>query len=110
MVGAVLQLHRHVDHREAERTAIERILHAGLDRGEILARHGAAMDRFGKGKAVASPARLHVDDNVAELAMAARLLLVPAADGDGVLDGFTVGDERLPRFRRHAETRAEALE
>ena len=98
MVGAVLQRHGHVDDRKAERPAVERVLHAGFDRGEVLARHGAAMHRLGKGKAVASPARFHVDDDIAELAVAARLLLVPAADRDRVLDRFAVGDERLLAF------------
>ncbi len=75
-----------------------------------MARHGAAVHLLGEGEAVAAPARLDVDDDIAELAVAARLLLVSAAHRDGILDRLAIGDERLPRLGRHAETRAEPLE
>ena len=79
MVGAVRQRHGEIDHRKAQRPAFERIPHAGLDRGDVLARHHAAGDLVLEGEALAARQRLDLDHHVAELAVAAGLLAVPSA-------------------------------
>ena len=92
MVGAVGQRHRHVDHREAaERPVLQIVRHADLDRGDELPRHHAAGDLLGELEAGAARQRLDVEHHVAELAVAARLLLVPAADLDALADRLLVG-------------------
>ena len=79
MIGAVGQVHRHIDHRKAQRTGLQIVAHAGLDRLDILLRHDAAGDRVGELEAAAARQRLDLEHHVAELAVAARLLLVAAA-------------------------------
>ena len=44
VIGAVDQRHGDVDHREAERPAVQRVARAHLDRGKVLPRHRAAVD------------------------------------------------------------------
>src|SRR3981189_3275669 len=109
MVGAVGQLHRHVDPREAERPMLEAVDHALLDRRNVVARHHAAGDLLLEREAGAARERLDVDHNVAELAMTARLLLVPATLGDRFADRLAVADARGATLDRHAEAIGEPL-
>ena len=51
-----------------------------------------------------------IDRDVAELAVAARLLLVPPAHRNGVANGFAIGDRGLFRFERHAESGGQPLD
>ena len=80
VIGAVRQIDGEVDDREAERSLHHPVADALLDRRNILLGHDAAGDRVGEGEACAARQRLDLDDDVAELAVAARLLLVAAAD------------------------------
>ena len=79
VIGAVDQRHRDIDHRKAERPVLECVDHAFLDRRDVVARHHAAGDLVLEREAGAARQRLDVEHDVAELAVAARLLLVPAA-------------------------------
>ena len=79
VIGAVDQRHRDVDHREAERAVLERVDDALLDRRDVIARHHAAGDLVLELEAGAARQRLDVEHDVAELAVAAGLLLVAAA-------------------------------
>ena len=67
-----IQRDRDVDHREAERPALQIFAHALLDRADELARHGAADDLVVEFEARAARQRLDLDMDVAELAVAAR--------------------------------------
>ena len=78
VVAAVDQGHRDVDHREAQRALLHRVADALLDRRDPLLRHGAAVDLLLELEAFAARQRADFDDHVAELAVAARLLLVAA--------------------------------
>ena len=53
--------------------------------------------------------RLDLQDHVAELAVPARLLLVAAALGDRLADGFAIADARAPPLDRDAEAIGEPL-
>ena len=62
-------------------------------------RHRAAVDVLGEREAFAAPARRDLDQHVAELAVAARLLLVPPARLHRVADRLAIGDRRLAGSR-----------
>ena len=110
MIGAVLQAHRHVHDRKAQRAAREIVAHACLHRGEVVARDGATRDHLGEGKAVAARLRLDLHHHVAELSVSAALLLVPAADLDAFADCLLVADIALLGFGLDAEAAIEALQ
>ena len=97
MVGAVGQRDGHIHHLEAERSLFERLDRAFLDRRDEVSRHHAAADLVLELEAGAARQRLDVEHDIAELAVAAGLLLVPAALDDAFLDGFVVADRRPPR-------------
>ena len=105
MIAAIRQRHPNIDNGKAERTARQRIAASCFDRGEVLARHGSAMHDFVKDKSLRAPARLDVDDDVAELTMPTRLLLMPTADRCRLANGLTIRNGRLLRFDGHAEAR-----
>ena len=94
VIAAVDQGHRAIDHLEAERALDHRLANAVLDRGDPLLGHRAAVDLLLEHEAGAARQRLHLDDHVAELAVAARLLLVPALLGHRLADGFAIADGR----------------
>ena len=103
MVGAVDQRHREIDHLEAERPVLERVGYALLDRGEVVARHRATGDLLVEGEARTARERLDVEHHVAELAVATRLLLVPATlRVDRLADGLAVADARRAPVDRDA--------
>ena len=79
MVGAIGQRHRDIDHREAERTMLESVDDALLDRRNVISRHHTAGDLILELETRAARQRLDVEHHVAELAMTAGLLLVSAA-------------------------------
>src|SRR3979490_2663380 len=103
MGGAAGQRHRDVDHREAERPMLEAVDDALLDRRNVIARHHAAGDRLLEREAGAARKRPDVEHDVAELAMTARLLLVPATLGDRFADRLAVADARGATLDRPAE-------
>ena len=79
MVAAVDQRDGDVHDREAtKRPFLQRILHALLDRRDVLLGNGPAVDLLVELEAFAASQRPHLDDDVAELAVAARLLFVAA--------------------------------
>src|SRR5690606_29919072 len=91
VVRAIGERHRQIHHGEAQRTLDHVVLDAVFHRGDILFRHHAAGDRVGKLEAGAPRQGLDLHHHVAELAVAATLLLVPAAHGYTLADGFHVG-------------------
>src|SRR5688572_24682984 len=82
-----------VDHRVAgEEAAHARILDALLDRRNELARNGTAEDVVDELEVAATGQRFELDLAVAELAVAAGLLLVPAVRLGRGRDGLPVGN------------------
>ena len=73
-----------------------------LDRREEVLGHAAAEHLFFKDDLLAV-ARLEVDDDIAELAVAAGLLLMAALLLAGLADGLTVGDAGSLEADLHAE-------
>ncbi len=98
MIGAVRQVHRDVDHREAERAGAQIVAHAGVDGLDILAWHHAAGDGLGELETGPARQRLDVQHHVAELAVAAGLLLVPAALCRALADGLAIGNGGRPHL------------
>ena len=89
VIAAVVDGDFEVDHRIAGEITARRRLHDALfDRGYELARNGAAEDLVGELEAAAARQRLHPDLAVAELAVAAALLLV-ASVGFGLARVWT---------------------
>ena len=94
VVAAVDQRDRAIDHFEAERALAHRLADAVLDRRDPLLGDRSAVDLFLEVEAGAAGQRFHFDDHVAELAVAARLLLVTALLGHRFADRFAVADCR----------------
>ena len=88
---------------------LERVDHALLHRRDVVARHHAAGDLLLELEAGRARQRLDLEHHVAELAVAAGLLLVPAAHGDRLADGLAIADGRRLRHDRHAEAVGEPL-
>ena len=61
------------------------------------------MDLLGKLKSLAALPRPDRQKHVAELAVAARLLLMASARLHALADGLLIGDRGLARLHRHAE-------
>src|SRR6185437_12291920 len=74
--------------------ALRALLDALFDRGDEVARDGAAEDLVDELEASAAFERLHADLAVAELAVAAGLLLVPSLHVGPAQDGLPVGHAR----------------
>ena len=95
MIGAEvqrgLQEHDRITGQNALADAVAQALFDGRD--EVL-RHAAADGLIGEDHILGLALRLEADVNVAELAVAAGLLLVAAVDLDLFLDGLAVGDLR----------------
>src|SRR5207247_2378241 len=72
-------------------------------------RHHPAGDLLGERETGAARQRLDVEHHVAELAVAARLLLVPAALHDRLADGLAISDLRRAALDRDAETIGKTL-
>ena len=99
-----------IDDGEAERPAREAVDHALFHRADIVARHRAADHLFVEFEARAARHRLDLQHHVAELAMAAGLLLVAAALGDRFADGLLIADRGRLRFDVDAKAVLEPLE
>src|SRR5581483_553650 len=95
MIATVDKCDGAVDHLEPERALRHRFNDAFLDGRYPLPRHSAAMDLLFEHEAGAAGQRLHLDDDIAELAVAARLLLVAALLSHRFADRFAVADARL---------------
>src|SRR3546814_21161184 len=95
VIAAVDQRHCYVDHGKAQRSLLHRIPDALLDGGNILPGHRSAMDALVELEAFAATQRLPLDDNIAELTLAAGLLLVPPALGAALANHFLLADRRL---------------
>src|SRR5262249_45801846 len=83
----------------------EGVDHALFYRWNVIARHDAAGDFLVEAEARSPRHRFDAQDDVAELAMPARLLLVPAALLDAPADGLAIAD----RGRMGGDRDAEAL-
>ena len=104
VVGAVVDGHLEVDHREAGEVAAQPgLLDALLDGRDELPRDGAAEDVVLEREVGAARQRLHADLAVAELPVAARLLLVPAVRLGAGGDRLAVGDARQLQVHVDAE-------
>src|SRR5437868_3814743 len=80
--------------RQAQAAALHGVAHPVLDRRDPLSGHHPAGDLFIELEALAPLARTDFDDDIAELTVAAGLLLVPAMLGDALLDRLLVGGPR----------------
>ena len=109
MIGAVGQRHLQIGDGETERAACEPVDNALFHRADIVARHRAADHLLGELEALAARQRLDVEHDVAELAVAAGLLLVAAALDDRLADGLRVADRGRMRFDLDAEAIAQPL-
>ena len=97
VIGTVDQRHRNVHDRKAERPLLEGVDHAFFDGGDVVAGNHAARDLlFERESGIARP-RLDIENDIAELTVAAGLLLVTAALLDRTLDGFAIADGRSDR-------------
>src|SRR5262245_11003675 len=92
MVASVEQGHGHIDHWEPHRPLLHRVLDALLNRRDPLLRDCPAMDLLLELEAFAATQRPDLDDHVAILAMAARLLLVATPLLCRFTDRFTIAD------------------
>src|SRR6185295_10818234 len=86
VIAAVDQAYRDVDDMEAERSFDHRFLDAFLDGRNPLLWHRSAVDLLLETEAFAARQGTNLDDHIAKLAMAARLLLVAAVLADGLAD------------------------
>src|ERR1700730_4073275 len=82
---------------------------AFLDRWNVVARHHAAGDLVLEYEAGIAWQRFNIEDDIAELAVPAGLLLVPAALLDRLSDRFPVADSRPAPFDRDAEALGQPL-
>src|SRR5262249_17769259 len=82
-IRAVDKSNAEIDHGKAQRTVLERVDDALLDRGNVVSRPHTAGDPFLERKSRAARQRLDLEHDVTVLAVAAGLFLVPAALGDG---------------------------
>ena len=110
MIGAVRQRDVEIDDGEAERPARQAVNDALFHRADIIARHRTADDLFMKLETGAARHRLDFQDDVAELAMAAGLLLVAAALADRFADRLLISDRRRRRFDVDAEAVAQPFQ
>src|SRR5947209_5243569 len=110
MVRTIGQRHLHVDDGKAERPPLQSIDHALFHRADIIPRNGAADHCLAELKAAAAWQWLDLQNDVAELAMAAGLLLVAAALGDGLADRLLISNRRRLRFDLDAEAVAQSLQ
>jgi len=98
MIAAIDQSHCAIDDLEAERSLHHRLADAVLDGRYPLLGYRSAVDLLFEYEAVAPVQRTDLDDDVAELAMAARLLLVAAVLPDRFADRFAIADRRRVGF------------
>src|SRR5581483_8060499 len=102
----------HVDQRIAgDDAALHRLLDAGVDRGDVLARDHAAGDLVDELVATARAGRLEADDDVAVLTATTRLADVALFDLlDGLRDRLAVRDLRLADVRGDRELAHHAVD
>src|ERR1700722_3394755 len=96
-----------IDHGKAEGSVFEGVDDAFLDRGNVVPRHDTAGDLVFERETRAARHRLDVDHDIAVLAVAAGLFLVPAALHHALPDGLAVANRRLAPLPRHAIAIAE---
>src|SRR5690242_6472264 len=100
MITAVVYDDLEINHRVAgEITACGRFDNAFLNRRDEVARNGSAENFAGKLEAATSGHRLHANFAIAELPVAAALLLVPPLRIGLAANGFAVWN--LRRLERH---------
>ncbi len=88
---------------------VEPVDNALFHRADIVARHRAADHLLGELEALAARQRLDVEHDIAELPVAAGLLLVAAALDDRLADGLLVADRGWMRGDLDAEAVAQPL-
>src|ERR1043165_1795876 len=104
-------MHREVDDREADQGAgLRRLLHALLDRRDVLARDVAALDLVDELEARAALAGDDLYLHLAELAGAARLLLVGVGELDRLREILAIGDLRSADVRLDLELALHAVD
>src|SRR3546814_113962 len=95
MIGAVIERRGEIDDREADqRSGLGDLANALLDRRNIFLRDVAALDFVLEDHALAAFARLDRELDPAELARAARLLLVGVVDVHLLRERLAIGDLR----------------
>ena len=93
VIGAVVENHLEIDHRKAgEKAALGRLHDAFLDRRNVVLGNRAAEDFVDELEFAAARQRLHLDPAIAELAVTAGLLLVPALHVGAAANGFAIGN------------------
>src|SRR6185312_2154155 len=103
------QIDMNIDDREAERPRFQRLLDPFLDRRDEVARDRAADDAVLEDKARTSLQRLHVDDDVGELAVPARLPLEARMRLGRALDRLLVRHRRRVADDREVVAVAQAV-
>ena len=94
MMLAVIQRDREIDYGESQWATLHILLHAVLDRRNVLPRDHAAGDLVDKLETLAAHHRLDLEMHIAEFAMAARLFLVPGMLLNGLADRLFIGNLR----------------
>ena len=90
MIGAVGQFDADIHHGKPEWALLQVVGHADLDRRNELPRDGTSDDGLTELEPRSARQRADLDNDVAELAMPAGLLLVPAANLDRFADRLLV--------------------
>jgi len=110
VIRAVGEVHREVDHLEAQRPARHPFAHAAFDGGNVGLGHRAADNCVAEGKARSARLRHDLDHHVTILAMTAGLFLVPPADLHRFADRFLVTDGARIRRGLQAEAALQLLQ
>jgi hypothetical protein len=98
VIGTVGQRHVDVDDGKAKRPPLQSVDHALFDGADVVSWHRAANHPLVEFEGRAARHRLDFQHHVAELAMAARLLLVPATLDHRLADCLLVADRWRMRF------------
>ena len=111
MIGAEHQIDRNIHDGKAQRPLLAIPQDSVFHRRDILLRHHAADDRIAELEAGAARPGFDGEEHVAELAVAAGLLLVAALDAlDALADGLLVGNLRRIGDERQFELVAQPVE
>ena len=110
MIAAVVELGAQARHREARQNALDEVLAQALfDRRNEVARHRAADDCIDELEIRARLGGGELNPHVAELAVAAALLLVAALHLNRLADGLAVGNLRVLEHGFRAELALQLL-
>src|SRR6185436_2303559 len=110
VIRAIEQRRLDIHHRETERSLCQPVAYAVFHRAKIVLGHDAPVNLLVEDVARSARPWLDLHHNVAELAVAARLLLVTAALGGRALDGLAIGGLGPPRGDADPELPLEPIE